>query len=316
MTSAAPQSLTGHVAIVTGAGKGLGRAYALRFAAAGAAVVVNNRPPRDGAPDSAAAMVAAIRAAGGRAVANHDPVEDPASGDRMVAQALDAFGRLDILVNNAGVPEARTFHRATLDAFRAVFDINFLGTLHPTHAAFRHMRAAGYGRILVSTSSAGLHGNHGMAAYSASKAAVIGLMRALALEGKDHGVLVNAIAPYAATAMTADHLPPALVARMDPARVASVAAWLVAPDCAVTGRIVVAGGGRARAALMVEGDGVAIDGGELTPALLDRHAAALFDMAGARGLPDATSAFHDFIGNDRARRLAADDGAATGGDDT
>ena len=121
----------------------------------------------------------------------------------MVQQALDAWGRIDVLVNNAGVDQRSTFHKVSVEQFRQIFDINFYGSLYVTHAAYARMRAAGYGRIVVSTSVAGLYGLHGLTAYAASKAALIGFMRTLAAEGKSHNVLTNAIAPYAATPMTA-----------------------------------------------------------------------------------------------------------------
>src|SRR5262245_39184542 len=182
------------VVIVTGAGKGLGRAYAEYLASRGARVVVNNRR-RESAASSADEVVAAIRSAGGQAVANYDSVEDPSSGECLVQTALDTWGRLDILVNNAGVDQHRTFHTLGIGEFRAIFDINFLGSLYVTHAAYARMRQAGYGRIVVSTSSAGLHGLHGLSAYAAAKAALIAFARSLASEGASHNVLSNAIAP-------------------------------------------------------------------------------------------------------------------------
>src|SRR5678815_3544740 len=177
------------VAIVTGAGKGLGRSYAIYLAARGARVVVNNRRRSNSEPSSADEVVQAIRQAGGQAIANYDSVEDPAAGARIVQQAVDAWGRVDILINNAGVDQRSTFHKVSVEQFRQIFDINFYGSLYVTHAAYARMRAVGYGRIVVSTSVAGLYGLHGLTAYSASKAALIGFMRTLAMEGKSHNVL-------------------------------------------------------------------------------------------------------------------------------
>ncbi len=249
-----PQSgLSDRVIIVTGAGKGLGRAYALQLAAAGAAVVVNNRWSDRKQPSSADAVAAEIRAAGGRAVTSYAPAEDPSSGDDMVRLALDAFGRLDGVIANAGVPEAASFGRQTLEEFHGVFDINFLGTLHVLHAAWKVMVAQKYGRVVVSTSSAGLHGNRGMPAYSASKAALIGLMHALALEGERADLKANAIAPYAATPMTDKYITPDLAKRMAPEAVAPLAAWLMSEACNLTGQTFVAGSGSVRCAWMVEG---------------------------------------------------------------
>lgn len=183
-----------------GAGKGLGRAYALDLAARGARVLINNRRRSGAEPSSADEVVQTIRQAGGEAVANYDSVEDPGAGERIVQQALDAWGRIDVLVNNAGVDQRSSFHKVSVAEFERIFAINFHGSLYVTHAAYARMRAAGYGRIVVSTSNAGLHG---LCAYAASKAALIGFMRALAIEGKSHNVLTNAIAPFAATPMTA-----------------------------------------------------------------------------------------------------------------
>jgi NAD(P)-dependent dehydrogenase (short-subunit alcohol dehydrogenase family) len=249
-----PQSgLADRVIIVTGAGKGLGRAYALHLAASGAAVVVNNRWSDRKQPSSADAVAAQIRAAGGKAVTSYVPAEEPTSGDDMVRLAIDAFGRLDGVIANAGVPEAASFGRESLADFHGVFDINFLGTLHVLHAAWKVMVAQKYGRVVVSTSSAGLHGNRGMPAYSASKAALIGLMRALALEGERADLKANAIAPYAATPMTDKYITPDLAKRMAPEAVAPLAAWLTSADCDVSGQTFVVGSGSVRCAWMVEG---------------------------------------------------------------
>src|SRR5512137_1270551 len=186
------------VAIVTGAGIGLGRAYARRLAADGLRVIVNNRRREVDATGRGSAdhVVDEILAAGGEAVANYEDVCAEGAGPRMVDQALSTWGRLDVLVNNAGVDQHAAFHRIDLDAFRSIFDVNFFGTLGVTHAAWRHMRAAGHGRVLVSTSSAGLHGLHGLSAYAASKAALIGLARSLAQEGAARDLFCNTMAPY------------------------------------------------------------------------------------------------------------------------
>ena len=249
----AQPDLAGRAIIITGAGKGLGRAYALHLGRGGAAIVVNNRWRNRAEPSSADAVVAEIVGAGGCAVASHHAVEDPASGEAMVALAQDHFGRLDGVIANAGVPESATFGRQSLDDFRAVFDTNFFGTLHIVHASWKAMLAQKYGRVVVSTSSAGLHGNHGMPAYSASKAALIGLMRALALEGARSNVRANALAPYAATPMTSAYLADDVVRRMPPESVAPLAAWLVSEACDVSGEVLVAGAGSLRRARMLEG---------------------------------------------------------------
>jgi NAD(P)-dependent dehydrogenase (short-subunit alcohol dehydrogenase family) len=304
MTGTLPQSLAGRVAVITGAGKGLGRAYALDFAGRGARIVVNNRRRGNDDPSSADAVVREIVGAGGGAVANTDSVEGDGAGERLLALALERFGRLDILVNNAGVPEAKTLHKQTPAEFRAVFEINFFGTLNVTLPIYRHMRESGYGRIIVSTSSAGLHGNHGMASYAASKAALIGLARTIAIEGVTHGVRCNALAPYAATAMTDAYLDEAMKRRMAPRFVAPVAAWLASESCSANGEVFVAGAGRVRRAATVEARGVVADsGGALTPELLTANDAALRELVGAVEFSNANAAFEQFLASSDAQRV-------------
>jgi len=289
------------VAIVTGAGKGLGRAYSIYLAARGARVVVNNRRLSASEPSSADEVVQAIRQAGGQAVANYDSVEDPASGERIVQQAFDTWGRLDVLVNNAGVDQRSTFHKVSVEQFRQIFDINFYGSLYVTHAAYARMRAAGYGRIVVSTSVAGLYGLHGLTAYSASKAALIGFMRTLAMEGKSHNVLTNAIAPYAATPMTArqGNMPEEFMTTMRPEFVAPAVALLVSDQTSLNGQVIIAGKGAFRRAANVEGRGLRYaEPTEATAEALARDVAQLLDMEGATEFADAMAAFQQLFGED------------------
>ncbi len=286
------------VAIVTGAGNGLGRAYALYLAARGAKVIVNNRRrPTDAAGEtSAERTVRAITAAGGEAVADFEDVTDPECGERMVGHALDTWGRLDILVNNAGVGQHQPFHKIDVDAFRAIFDVNFYGSLYPTHAAFGRMRAAGYGRILMSTSSAGLHGLHGLTAYSAAKAALIGLTRSLAAEGGPKGVFVNAVAPYATTNMTVQRSSAEMQATLPPELVAPMVAYLVSEQTRLNGQVLIAGKGGFRRAAMVEGPGHGYrDAGALTPEQIEADLAPITDMTAAREYADALASFGDFF---------------------
>ena len=289
------------VAIVTGAGKGLGRAYSIYLAARGARVVVNNRRLSASEPSSADEVVQAIRQAGGQAVANYDSVEDPASGERIVQQAFDTWGRLDVLVNNAGVDQRSTFHKVSVEQFRQIFDINFYGSLYVTHAAYARMRAAGYGRIVVSTSVAGLYGLHGLTAYSASKAALIGFMRTLAMEGKSHNVLTNAIAPYAATPMTArqGNMPEEFMTTMRPEFVAPAVALMVSEQTSLNGQVIIAGKGVFRRAANVEGRGLRYaEPTEATAEALARDVAQLLDMEGATEFADAMAAFQQLFGED------------------
>jgi NAD(P)-dependent dehydrogenase (short-subunit alcohol dehydrogenase family) len=286
------------VAIVTGAGKGLGRAYALHLASRGARVLVNNRRRSPTEPASADEVVQAIRQAGGEAIANYDSVEDPQAGERIVQQALDAWGRIDVLVNNAGVDQRSSFHKVSVEQFRQIFDINFYGSLYVTHAAYPHMRAAGYGRIVVSTSNAGLHGLHGLSAYAASKAALIGFTRALAIEGRSHNVLTNAIAPFAATPMTArqGNLPEEFMTTMRPEFVAPVVTLLVSEQTRLNGQVIMAGKGMFRRAANVESSGFGYaDPSRVTPEALEADIDRLVDMSGAVEFSDAMASFRDLF---------------------
>lgn len=244
--------LAGKVAIVTGAGKGLGRAYALGLASRGARLVINNRCHPGDSVRSADAVAGEVVAAGGQAIADYSGAENPGCGEQLLSLALAQFGRLDIVIANAGVSEATSFHKQSLDEFRRIVEINLMGTAHLLHPTFAHLYHQRSGAIVVSSSAAGLYGEHGLPAYSASKAAVIGLCQALALEGASHHVRVNAIAPFANTAMTRESLPSALCETLSPAAVAHVVAWLVGEGCDLNGETLVAGGGnmaRARALL-------------------------------------------------------------------
>lgn len=290
------RDLDGLAAIVTGAGKGLGRAYALELAKRGAAVLVNNRrhAGEADADTSAGQTVAAIRAAGGRAEPNWDDVCDSASGQRMLAQALERFGRVDIAVANAGVAAAAAFHKTTLEEFHRVFDASFFGNLHLAHAVWPHFRAQKRGVLTLTASSAGLYGVHGMAAYSSAKAAVIGLMRTLAIEAGTQGVRVNVVAPYGYSQMTAPWMDDDLAKRFDPARVAPLIAALARPDCRVHGEVLLCGGGVLRRAQVGENRGVALNG-----ASLDESLAVLKDNA-LDSFGDANAEFTAVLSDARA----------------
>lgn len=286
------------VAIVTGAGNGLGRAYALYLAGRGIRVLVNNRrrPSQQLGDTSAQNTVDAILAGGGEAVADFEDVVQAESGERIVQHALDVWGRLDILVNNAGVGQHASFHKIGIDAFREIFDVNFYGSLYVAHAAFSRMRAAGYGRVVFTTSSAGLHGLHGLSAYAASKAAVIGLMRTLAAEGSPHGVLVNAIAPYAATKMTAQHSSADSQATLNPDLVAPMLAYLVSEQTRLNGEVLVAGKGGFRRAAMVEGPGFGYrEAARITPEQIERDLPRILDMTASHEYADGLASFKDFF---------------------
>jgi len=251
----------GRVAIITGAGGGLGRAHALELARRGAHIVVNDiGGALDGTGHSvspAQAVVDEIAAIGGRGVANEDTVSTPEGGQAIVQAALDAFGRVDILVNNAGNLRDKAFHKMDHAKVDAVIDVHLKGALYVTQPAFRLMREQGYGRIVNTSSASGLFGNFGQANYGAAKAGLAGLTRVLALEGAGHGILVNAIAPIAATRMTQDLLGD-LAARVTPASVSPLVAYLVHEACAVNGHIYSVSGGRIARIFIAETRGVVL----------------------------------------------------------
>jgi len=192
-------TLTGRVAIVTGAGGGLGRSHALALARYGARVVVN-----DMSPQGAEAVAKEIVDAGGEAIAHVCSVTDRVGVDAMTAAVVGRWGAVDILVNNAGILRDKTFAKMDLDDFAAVVDVHLMGSVNVTKAAWPHMRERNYGRVIFTTSSSGLYGNFGQSNYGAAKMALVGLMQTLALEGDRHGIRVNCLAPSAATRMTQD----------------------------------------------------------------------------------------------------------------
>lgn len=255
----------GRVAIVTGAGGGLGRAHALALAARGARVLVNDLGgARDGSGSSltaAEAVVAEIRAAGGEAIANGASVTDWEAVQAMVQQALDAWGRIDIVVNNAGILRDKSFAKMELADFRLVLDVHLMGAVHCTKAAWPHMLAQNYGRVLFTTSSTGLYGNFGQSNYGAAKLALVGLMQTLGLEGAKHGIHVNCLAPTAATRMTEGLLPEPVLAALQPEAVVPAMLVLVAEN-APTRTVLCAGAGHVEAAhiTLTQGAWIGLDG--------------------------------------------------------
>jgi len=229
--------LSGRIAIVTGAGGGLGRQHALYLARKGARVVVNDLD--DG---NAGAVAAEIRAAGGEAIVAAGSVTDEAAVADMVGRTLEAWGRIDILVNNAGILRDKSFGKMALDAFRQVVDVHLMGAAICTQAVWETMRAQGHGRIVMTTSSSGLWGNFGQANYGAAKMALVGLMQTLAIEGGKYGIRVNCLAPTARTRMMEGILPEEQLAALDPALVSPALLPLVVDD-APTRAVVCAGGG-------------------------------------------------------------------------
>jgi NAD(P)-dependent dehydrogenase (short-subunit alcohol dehydrogenase family) len=233
--------------VITGAGAGLGRAYAHLLAARGASVVVNDlggdvhglgdgRGPAD-------TVVSEIEAAGGKAVASYDSVATPEGGQAIVSTALQAFGRLDALVHNAGILRDKSFLKLTPEDIRDVIDVHMKAAFWVGQPAFAVMKEQGYGRMVFTASASGLFGNFGQANYGAAKTGLLGLMRVLSIEGERYGIRVNCVAPSARTRMTEDLLGP-LAELLDPAHIAPLIAYLCSRQCEFTSEIISAGGGR------------------------------------------------------------------------
>jgi NAD(P)-dependent dehydrogenase (short-subunit alcohol dehydrogenase family) len=275
--------LDGRVAIVTGAGGGLGRRYALHLAARGAAVVVNDVRLGDG-EGSAEHVAAEIRAAGGQAVADRNTVATPEGGAAIVATAVARFGAVDAVVANAGIVRRGAFDELSAEDIRAVLAVNLEGALWVTRAAFPILKTRDDGRIVLVTSSAGIYG-HGVGAnYCASKGGVAGLLRALSIEGQPYGVLANALSPFALTPMTSSSpgLTPEVAGQLDPDQVAPVAVYLASRECTLTGQILtVAGGTVARTFSATTGGWRAPAGTFVTPEAVADNLAQILDPAGA-----------------------------------
>lgn len=251
-------------ALVTGAGGGLGRSHALLLAARGANVVVNDPAPAKaaGCVRPADAVVAEIVAAGGSAVSDHGSVMDPTSAEAMVSKAIDSFGGIDILINNAGFLRDRSFAKMSIEEFDDVLSVHLAGAAYCTRAAWPHMREAGYGRVVLTTSNAGLYGNFGQANYAAGKMGLVGLMNVLRQEGARYGILVNCIAPMAATPMTEAILDEETKAAFDPALASAAVAYLSSEACTDSGRIVAAAAGYFAQVKVISSAGVLAPAGE------------------------------------------------------
>jgi NAD(P)-dependent dehydrogenase (short-subunit alcohol dehydrogenase family)/acyl dehydratase len=258
------------VAIVTGAGAGLGRLYALELACRGAKVVVNDLGgARDGSGEGSSKpadkVVAEIKALGGDAVANYDSVATAEGGENIVQCALDAFGTVDILINNAGILRDKSFLKMEPENWQVVLDVHLNGAYNVSRPAFGVMKEKGYGRILMTTSAAGLYGNFGQTNYTAAKMGLVGLMNTLKLEGQKYDIKVNTIAPVAASRLTEDILPPDFLDKLKPELVAPLAIFLVSENCPVSGNTYNAGMGSFNRVAMVTGPGAVVGDGHEPP---------------------------------------------------
>jgi len=292
----------GRVAVITGAGGGLGKAYALDLAKRGAKVVVNDYGgARDGSGDGSSSpadrVVSEIRAAGGEAVADYNTVATPEGGEGVVKTALDAFGRLDILINNAGILRDKSIAKMEPEHWRAVVDVHLNGAYHVTRPAFLAMRDRGYGRIVMTTSAAGLYGNFGQTNYSSAKLGLVGFMNALKLEGRKYDIKVNTVAPIAASRLTEDILPPDLLAKMKPEYVSPLVLYLCSDRCQITGNIYNAGMGYYNRAAVMTGPGIIIGSGKYIPTVEDiaSHWEEILNMKGAREYEHLTLMVNDLM---------------------
>lgn len=277
-------SFDGQVAIVTGAGGGLGRAHALELARRGARVVVNDLggsvDGTGGSSDAANAVVEEIRAGGGEAIANGGSVSDRAGAASMVSDALDEWGRVDILINNAGILRDKSFAKMDLDDFELVLNVHLMGSVNVTKAAWPVMREQNYGRIVMTTSPSGLYGNFGQANYGAAKLGLVGFMNTLKIEGAKNNVHTNTIAPVAATRMTADLIPEEAQANLGPELVTPAVVYLCTED-APNGVIIQAQGGQYSIACVVENEGVNL-GPNATVEDIAENFGKITDLTGAK----------------------------------
>lgn len=281
------------VAIVTGAGGGLGRAHALLLASRGARVVVNDLGGSvDGSGSgtrAADAVVEEIAAAGGEAVASYDSVDSMESAQGIVETALGKFGKLDIVVNNAGILRDVSFTKMDEAAWDAVLRVHLYGTMFVAKAAWPHLRENAYGRMVNTTSAAGLYGNFGQASYAAAKMGIVGLSKTLAQEGAKYDIRVNVVAPVAKSRMTETILPPPVLEKIQPEAVSPVVAYLCSEGCEETAQIYSVGGGYVSRVAVVEGAGVQL-GGDIDVERVAESWQGINDLAAARPFENAMEA--------------------------
>ena len=282
------------VAVITGAGNGLGKSHALFLASRGARVVVNDLggtvAGTGGSQAVADAVVEEITAAGGEAVANYDTVATEEGGKRIIQTALDAFGTVDILINNAGNVRDKSFAKMDLEDFRSLIDVHLMGAVYCTHAAWPGMREKSFGRVVMTTSSAGLYGNHGHTNYGTAKMALIGLMNSLKEEGQRYNITVNAIAPIALTRMSEPATTPQYAPLMKPEFVTAAVAWLCAPDNTDSGHIIQAGAGYYSRIEVREAAGALFDTGTIPePEQIRERYTEITDMSAATPYANASA---------------------------
>lgn len=282
----------GRVVVITGAGSGLGRSYALYLAAHGARVVVNDKGGNVAGEGSskvpAQLVVDQIKEAGGEALANSDDVSQVGGANNLINHALDQFGTVDVLICNAGILRDKSFLKMSLEDFELVLRVHLLGTVYVTKAAFRVMKNNGYGRIVVTTSASGLYGNFGQTNYAAAKLGIVGFMNSLKLEGLKYNVRINAVAPLAATRLAQGVFSEEIALRLKPELVTPIVAYLCSDQCEASGDIISAGAGSYSAVKIVEGEGVRFGTEhEITPEMIAVKYREITNMERARSFNDA-----------------------------
>ena len=274
----------GKVAIVTGAGGGLGRCHALELAKRGAKIVVNDlggsMDGTGGSSEAAVGVVDEIKAAGGEAIANGGSVSDLQGAASMVQDAMDAWGRVDILINNAGILRDKSFTKITVEDFQAVLEVHLMGAMYCTKQVWPIMREQNFGRIVMTTSPSGLYGNFGQTNYGAAKMALVGFMNSLKIEGAKNNIYTNAVAPVAATRMTEALMPEEALKRLGPELVTPAVIFLCSDD-APNGVILQAAGGKYSVACIVENEGIDLGADATVEDIADNYD-AIVNLNGAK----------------------------------
>lgn len=286
--------LDNRVAIVTGAGGGLGRSHALLLASRGAKVVVNDLGGSvDGSgSDQKAAdkIVDEIKAAGGQAVASYDGVDTLEGAEKIVKTAIDAFGKLDIVINNAGILRDVSFVKMTEEDWNKVLQVHLTGTMNVSKAAWPHLRNNNFGRVVNTTSAAGLYGNFGQANYSAAKLGIVGLTKTLSHEGAKYNIKANVIAPIAKSRMTETIMPPNVLEKLLPEYVSALVLILCSEELEDSAQVYAVGGGYFSRVAIVEGEGIGIPTDKISPEAIKEQWAAVNDLSKARPFSNAMEA--------------------------
>ncbi len=294
-------NLENKVVVITGAGAGLGRIYALEFAKRGAKIVVNDLGgQRDGLGESktpSESVVAEIKALGAEAISNYDNVATKEGGESIIKTAVDTFGRIDILINNAGILRDKSFTKMEKDNWDAVLDVHLNGAYNVTKPAFEIMKENGFGRIIMTTSAAGLYGNFGQTNYSAAKLGLVGFMNTLKIEGLKYNINVNTIAPIAASRLTEDILPQEMLDKMKPDFIAPLVLYLASENCKETGQIFNAGMGFYNRAAVVTGPSIQIgeDGNPPSAEEIMENMDKISDIEGGKEFIDLNAAIFDLL---------------------